>query len=118
MSPLTAEFDMAILSSILLTALAGIAQAQVPANQDVPIPPKAPPPQTDEGAPTVTIRNTRDGDRYEEYRLNGRVYMVRVVPKHGIPYTLIDENRDGRLDHSDISKNDVSPVYFTIYEWD
>ena len=24
---------------------------------------------------------------------------------------------DGRLDHSDISKNDVSPVYYTIYEW-
>ena len=118
MSPLTAEFDMAILSSILLTALAGIAQAQAPANQDVPIPPKAPPPQTDEGAPTVTIRSTRDGDRYEEYRLNGRVYMVRVVPAKGIPYTLIDENRDGRLDHSDISKNDVSPVYYTIYEWD
>ena len=109
---------MAIVSSIVFTALAGIAQAQVPANQDVPIPPKAPPPATDEGAPTVTIRNTRDGDRYEEYRLNGAVYMVRVVPKHGIPYTLIDENRDGRLDHSDISKNDVSPVYFTIYEWD
>ena len=108
---------MAILSSILLTALAGISQAQAPANQDVPIPPKVPPPQTDEGAPTVTIRNTRDGDRYEEYRLNGSVYMVRVVPKHGIPYTLIDENRDGRLDKSDISKNDVSPVYYTIYEW-
>ena len=109
---------MAILSSILLTALAGIAQAQVPLNQDVPIPPKAPPPASDEGAPTVTIRSTRDGDKYEEYRLNGRVYMVRVVPAKGIPYTLIDENRDGRLDHSDISKNDVSPVYYTIYEWD
>ena len=108
---------MAIVSSIVFTALAGIAQAQVPLNQDVPIPPKAPPPQTDEGIPQVTIRNTRDGDRYEEYRQNGKVYMVRVVPKHGIPYTLIDENKDGRLDKSDISKNDVSPVYYTIYEW-
>jgi hypothetical protein len=43
--------------------------------------------------------------------------MVRVVPAHGVPYTLMDENKDGRLDHSDISKNDVSPVYYTIYEW-
>ena len=107
---------MVILSSILLSALAGIA-APPPANQDVPIPPKAPPPQTDEGAPTVTIRSTRDGDRYEEYRQNGKVYMVRVVPAHGIPYTLVDDDKDGRLDHSDISKNDVSPVYYTIYEW-
>jgi len=86
--------------------------------QDVPIPPKLPPPQTDDSAPTVTIRSTRDGDRYEEYRQNGRVYMVHVVPKHGVPYTLMDEDHDGRLDTSDISKNDVSPVYYTIYEWD
>jgi hypothetical protein len=44
--------------------------------------------------------------------------MVRVVPAHGVPYTLMDEDHDGRLDTSDISKNDVSPVYYTIYEWD
>jgi len=40
------------------------------------------------------------------------------VPKHGVPYTLMDSDHDGRLDQSDISKNDVSPVYYTIYEWD
>ena len=108
---------MLTLSSILLSALIGIG-APPPANQYVPIPPKKPPPQTDEGAPTVTIRSTRDGDRYEEYRQNGKVYMVRVVPKHGVPYTLMDSDNDGRLDESDISKNDVSPVYYTIYEWD
>ena len=107
---------MVILSSLLLSALA--AAAPPPANQDVPIPPKAPPPQTDEGLPQVTIRNTRDGDRYEEYRQGGHVYMVRVVPKHGVPYTLMDSDHDGRLDQSDIEKNDVSPVYYTIYEWD
>jgi hypothetical protein len=107
---------MAITRTILLLALvAGVAPAFA---QDVPIPPKAPPPQGDDAGPTVTIRSTRDGDRYEEYRQNGQVYMVRVVPAHGVPYTLMDEDHDGRLDTSDISKNDVSPVYYTIYEWD
>ena len=106
---------MAVLRRIVFLALAGVV-APVLA-QDVPIPPKAPPPACDEGAPTVTIRSTRDGDRYEEYRQNGHVFMVRVVPAHGIPYTLTDDDHDGRLDHSDISKNDVSPVYYTIYEW-
>ena len=106
---------MAILSSILLSALVGIAPP--PAQQDVPIPPKEPPPAGEDAGPTVTIRSTRDGDRYEEYRQNGHVYMVRVVPARGIPYTLMDDDHDGRLDHSDISKNDVSPVYYTIYEW-
>jgi hypothetical protein len=108
---------MVTLPRMLLLVLAAVAAPQAFA-QDVPIPPKAPPPKTDEGIPQVTIRNTKDGDRYEEYRQNGHVYMVRVVPAHGIPYTLTDDDHDGRLDHSDISKNDVSPVYYTIYEWD
>jgi hypothetical protein len=109
---------MAILRTILLFSLAGLAQAQAPATKNVPIPPKAPPPASDEGLPTVTIRNTRDGDRIEEYRQNGHVTMVRVHPAHGVDYVLMDEDHDGRLDHSDVSKNDVSPVYYTIYEWD
>jgi hypothetical protein len=108
---------MVTLSSVLFSALLGLS-APPPANQDVPIPPKKPPPQTDEGLPQVTIRSTKDGDRYEEYRQNGQVYMVRVVPAHGVPYTLMDSDHDGRLDQSDIEKNDVSPVYYTIYEWD
>jgi hypothetical protein len=108
---------MLTLPRLLLFVLAA-STAPLAFAQDVPIPPKAPPPQTDDAGPTVTIRNTRDGDRYEEYRQDGHVYMVRVVPKRGVPYTLMDEDHDGRLDHSDISKNDVSPVYYTIYEWD
>ena len=109
---------MAMLRSILLLSFASIAQAQAPTTtRDVPIPDKIPPPATDEGAPTVTIRATESGDRVEEYRQNGQVYMVRVTPKNGIPYTLYDDNKDGRLDRSDAEKNDISPVYYTIYEW-
>ena len=106
---------MAILSSILFSALLG---ASAPAPQEAPIPPKAPPPAGEDTGPTVTIRSTRDGDRYEEYRQNGHVYMVRVTPAHGVPYTLMDTDQDGRLDESDAAKQDVSPVYYTIYEWD
>ena len=109
---------MAKLRSILFLSLSSIAQAQAPApTTDVPIPPTAPPPVTDEGLPTVTIRDTESGDRVEEYRQNGKVIMVKVTPKHGVPYTLYDDDKDGRIDRSDAEKNDVSPVYYTIYEW-
>ena len=109
---------MAMLRSILFLSLSSIAQAQAPETaQDVPIPPKEPPPANDEGAPTVTIRSTESGDRVEEYRQNGKVFMVKVTPKNGVPYTLFDDNNDGRLDRSDAEKNDISPVYYTIYEW-
>ena len=108
---------MGMLRSILLLSLSLIAQAQAPETKDVPIPPKEPPPASDEGAPTVTIRDTESGDRVEEYRQNGQVFMVKVTPKNGVPYTLYDDNNDGRLDRSDAEKNDISPVYYTIYEW-
>lgn len=48
-------------------------------------------------APEVTIRR-REGSIVEEYRLNGRLYMVRVVPERGLPYFLIDTDGDGQLD--------------------
>ena len=109
---------MALFRSVLFMSLASIAQAQAPTTtKDVPIPPKEPPPTGDEGVPTVTIRATDNGDRVEEYRQNGKVFMVRVTPKNGVPYSLYDDDKDGRMDRSDAEKNDISPVYYTIYEW-
>jgi hypothetical protein len=109
---------MALFRSVLFLSLASIAQAQAPTTgKDAPIPPKAPPPAGDEGVPTVTIRSTESGDRVEEYRQNGKVFMVKVTPKNGVPYTLYDDDKDGRMDRSDAEKNDISPVYYTIYEW-
>ena len=109
---------MALIRSIVFLSLASIAQAQAPApTKDVPIPPKEPPPVGDEGIPQVSIRSSENGDRVEEYRQNGKVTMVKVTPKNGVPYTLYDDDKDGRLDRSDAEKNDVSPVYYTIYEW-
>lgn len=33
-----------------------------------------------------------------EYRRDGQVYKVKVVPKKGRPYYLVDSNGDGNLD--------------------
>jgi hypothetical protein len=110
---------MAMLRSILLLSLAGMAQAQAPTTgKDVPIPPKEPPPPGDTGVPSVTIKSGENGDRVEEYRQNGQVYMVKVTPRNAPPYYLYDDDHNGRLDRSDAEKNDVSPVYWKIYEWD
>ena len=54
--------------------------------RDVPIPEKQPPPAgSDAVEPTVTIRSADNGDRIEEYREGGKVYMVRIVPLRGKP---------------------------------
>ena len=97
------------------TARESTSEAQE-ARADVPIPPKLQPPE-DEGIPQVSIRTQDNGDRVEEYRQNGRLTMVKVIPQRGAPYFLLDTNGDGRLDTKD-GEGSVAPVYWTIYEWD
>ena len=43
--------------------------------------------------PEVTIVE-HDNATFEEYRLNGRLYKIKVTPKVGPPYYLVDEHGD------------------------
>jgi hypothetical protein len=95
-----------ILILLLSAALPAAAQSK-PSNPkdlrpipEVPEPPEIalPSPGTDEEdaalEPQVTI--TRRGeDKIEEYRINGRLYMIKVTPRIGLPYYLIDNQGDG-----------------------
>lgn len=50
-------------------------------------------PEEDLG-PTVTIKT--EGERkIEEYRIRGRLYMIKVTNKNAPPYYLIDRDGDG-----------------------
>jgi len=85
-----------------------------PRPADVPIPDKIPAP--DEEPPAVTIR--RDGDMViEEYRQGSQLTMVRVTSGNGLTYTYLDTDGDGRLE-GDPKDGPVSPVYYTLYEWE
>jgi len=94
------------------------APAPAAAAGEAPIPKKIPSPVSEETAPTVTIRSSENGDVVEEYRQGGRIFMVRITPVRGKPYYLYDDDRNGRMDRTDADKASVSPVYWTIYEWD
>jgi hypothetical protein len=60
--------------------------------------------QITKGAPEPQVTERVEGDtRIQEYRLNGKVYMQKVTPKHGKTYVLTDQKGDGtftRLDQS------------------
>ncbi len=43
---------------------------------------------------TVTIRNEK-GNTFYEYKLNGKLVEIKVVPKKGKPYYLIPNPNDG-----------------------
>ena len=62
-------------------------------------------------------RTEANGDLVSEYRVQGQLRMVRVQPKNGPIYYLIDSNGDGRLDRTTRDKEGVSPVYYKIYGW-
>ena len=89
--------------------------AFLPVKEEAPLPEKINEPPSAESAPTVNIRSV-EGDTVEEYRVNGRLTMVKVRPKNGAEYTLVDSNGDGKLDRRD-SEGPVAPVYWTLYEW-
>jgi len=71
----------------------------------VPLEEVPPPPplsvEPDNGpAPQVTTRT--EGDQtIQEYRINGRLFMQRVTPKHGHPYVLMDNKGDGTFVRQD-----------------
>lgn len=66
-------------------------------------------------APQVTVRNQDNGDRVEEYRTGGKLFMVVVTPKNGVPQTYMADP-DGKL-HNDPKNGPVNPVYYKVYEW-
>lgn len=85
-----------LVACLLTVALPLGAQApRPPGLEPVPEPPPPPPGMVDSPVePQVTIIK-RGEDEVEEYRMNGRLYMVKVTPPHGVPYYLVDSKGDG-----------------------
>jgi len=67
-----------------------------PALEPLPEAPPAPPEVANdpELEPQVTIVR-REGETVEEYRVSGRLTMIRVIPRHGRPYYLVAEGPNG-----------------------
>ena len=62
--------------------------------------------------PEVTT-TTRAEERREEFRMGGRLYMIKVTPKGGRPYFLVDKEGKGEFVKDDI-QHDVSPPMWVI----
>lgn len=89
-----------------------------PALQPVPEPP--PPPPGYEPDPTLEPQVTilkRGTDLVEEYRIGGKLYMVKVTPPHGRPYWLIDNNGDGKFVRQDNYDSGIRPPQWVIFTW-
>lgn len=96
-----ATISMRFLILLLLGSFsfAAFAAKPVPENLEPLPPPPAFAPGPDEAVsdePEVTI--TRQTEQtVEEYRVGGKLYMIKVTPKHGKPYYLVDDRGDGKF---------------------
>jgi hypothetical protein len=103
--------------TLLLSSLAFDASAADPEKPGAPAPANqaSPPAKADESAipePEIVI-TTKGQDRYEEYRIGGRLYMIKVTPKVGKPYYLVDNAGRGEFVRSEFAPK-VSPPMWII----
>ena len=67
--------------------------------------------------PEVTIIQRRDAI-HEEYRHNGRLYMVKVIPEVGPPYFFVDRDGDGIMESRMNDRDEKIMVpQWVIFSW-
>lgn len=88
-----------LVSLLFLPLMANAVDETPPRLENVPDVPE-PPKQVKSGEnlePDITI--VKKGKKtVHEYRRNGRLYMVKVIPDVGLPYYLRDTDGDGKMD--------------------
>lgn len=107
--------------TVLLAALAGALSASAQDRlkaQPIPEPPPPPPGFELDPAmePQVTIRK-RGEDIVEEYRIGGKLYMLKVTPPGGRPYYMIDDRGDGKFVRYDGRDEGIRPPMWVIHSW-
>ena len=73
--------------------------------------------EEEQSEPEITIIQREDAT-IVEYRVNGRLRAVRIIPDQGKPYYLVDTNGDGKFDTrtDDLADNMLVPRW-VIYSW-
>lgn len=101
----------------LLLMGAGIAFSASPSSTEAP-----PPPEVSEASDATAdasaepeiriIRRVKTTE--QEYWVNGKRYMVKVMPRIGAPYYLMDQNGSGEMKQVDPSRTTVVPEWVLI----
>ncbi|MDG6348939.1 DUF2782 domain-containing protein [Luteimonas sp. 8-5] len=100
--------------SALAVALAALLGACASSGEALPVP------QTADGVPLVpedaieAVVVQDNGDVVHEYRVQGQLVMLKVVPARGPTYYLVDRNGDGRVSPED---GEAPAVYYKLFSW-
>ena len=83
-----------------------------------PAPPDIPP-LYDEGEtlePEVTIIES-DKETIHQYSIRGKVYMIKVIPRNGAPYYLVDTDGDGVIDVQPDGPRSIAVQQWILFNW-
>jgi hypothetical protein len=112
--------NKSLLPFILVSPLlcAGAAGA---ADEPVDTSPPAPPSEQEQEnlQPEINIIQ-REDKTIEEYRVNGRLYKIKVIPKVGPPYYLVDRNGDGSFTTVPLGggpEPDIAIPQWVLFRW-
>ncbi|MGH6628466.1 MAG: DUF2782 domain-containing protein [Burkholderiales bacterium] len=113
---LTRLFIVGLLLAVTLPVAAQ--QGKPPALQPLPEPPPPPPGYELDAAlePQVTILK-RGTDTVEEYRIGGRLYMIKITPAGGRPYYLVDNHGAGNFVRYDNYDSGLRPPMWVILQF-
>jgi Protein of unknown function (DUF2782) len=107
------------LAALLLTLATG-AWAQQPQKLE-PLPDVPPPPNTldvESKEPPVVVTTRKKGeDTIEEYRVNGQLYMIKVIPPEAPPYYLVDPDGKGQFVRRDGHDTGLQVPMWLIKSW-
>lgn len=101
-------------------ALGAAAQTALPPPKLEALPePPPPPPQVaadPDLEPQVTIVQ-RENETVEEFRVKGRLTMLKVTPRHGRPYYLVPEGPDGSFVRHDSLDTGLRVPMWLLYSF-
>jgi len=66
--------------------------------------------------PQVTITKQTE-QTVEEYRAAGKLYMIKITPKIGKPYYLVDDRGDGKFARMEGLDSGVRPPRWVIHQF-
>lgn len=109
---------MRMTTFLMATTLAMSAYAAEQPKDLQPVPPPPPldgPDTSPEQELEAKVTITRQQDlTIEEYRVGGRLYMIKVIPKHGKPYYLVDDRGDGKFSRQESLDSGVRPPRWVL----
>ncbi len=103
-----------LISLLFAFAAPTFAQSQPAGLEPIPEPPPLPV-EAGIDEPEVSIIQ-RGEDTVTEYRIRGKLYMVKVTPPHGVPYYLIDKEGNGEMVRDDSAPTLAVPMW-VVKSW-